>query len=129
MSSACRERPKRCVWHIERGEQQANCCHYCYLKASTCSRSPVDPSVVCRVLSVCAVSERCGGVQSDPETTGCRSGPPCCRRDGHQHRPRDRIQHPAGDVQLQRHYSQVCVKLAHMQPKSAENHTEMLTIT
>lgn len=82
-----------------------------------CSLCPVDPSVVCRVLSVCAVPERCGGVQSDPETTGCRSGPPRCRRDGHQHRPRDRIQHPAGDVLLQRHDSQVCVKLRKTTPK------------
>lgn len=78
---------------------------------NVCFLCPVDPSLVCRVLSVCAVPERCGGVQSDPETTGCRPGPPRCRRDGHQHRPRDRIQHPAGDVLLQRHNSQVCVKL------------------
>ncbi len=60
-----------------------------------------DPSVVCRVLSVCAVPARCGGVQSDPETAGCRLGPPYCRRDGRKHRSRDWIQHPAGDVLLQ----------------------------
>lgn len=83
-----------------------------------------DPSVVCRVLSVCTVPARCGGVQSDPETAGSRFVPPCCRRDGRKHRPRAWIQHPAGDVLLQRYYSQVCVKL-----KSVKNRTEMLTIT
>lgn len=72
-----------------------------------CLNLHLDPSVVCRVLPICAVSEWHGSVHSNSPTEHGGTGPPCGRRDGRQHRQWGWIQHPTSDLLLPWHCFEV----------------------